>query len=64
MVSNRAATRIFRERRDHSARVLMEQEEMKERKELDDPSGKLAVVALTRSLRSVKRARFRAALAA
>ncbi len=64
MVSNRAATRIFRERRDHSARVLMEQQKMKERKELDDPSGKLAVVALTRSLRSVKRARFRAALAA
>ena len=67
LVLGKSASKLLKERQDHSRAVLMEQDRqcMQEKaKEHIDPMKKLGEFSASRSLESAKRARIRAAMAA
>lgn len=67
LVLGKSAAKLLKERRDHSRAILREQErQCLQHKKLkhNDPMGKLGEFSVNRTLKSVKRARIRAAMAA
>lgn len=74
LVLGNSVSKLLRERKEHARAVLMEQHRMAEKirqqeqeqsmKKLNDPYAKLGEFSASRSVKSVKRARIRAAMAA
>lgn len=67
LVLGKSASKLLKERQDHSRAVLMEQERQCVQEKIQehvDPMKKLGEFSASRSLKSVKRARIRAAMAA